>query len=903
MSSVQLPPPPQPAYLTDQSFQSSNLLASSSTSIHPLQHLPEQQQHQQQQQQQQYHNIPQQPTFHDDQDQEDEASQVAQITSVNRAVEMAIHGIQAFVSLYSVSSIISAIRFQAAHKFTSLTAWFLFLVTGVSFLMASTYILLAWWSRTSRGLDRIKAYLQAGDTKRTPAPWVIRTTIFLISIRTRMGILLAMTVTTLLAAVMQQFKIRNSSNCNAFPVPFRHFCRTTKAAVTSAFMSCFFWGVWFAYWFYMTYYKNRSQKVLERQHSRQHGEVLISMPDDEEYVRANKDRELRSSEMSEVRAENGSTVAPVPHPQPYQDLSGLHQHDQENQPASSTGSQCVAEKDIQEAFRHISIGVEGNQDPDPNSLGLGIDLHKQFNLDSTEVASGNEYIGRAGSISGSSIGHGSIAPSEVTSSDVPERSRSERMRDHAKIFSKARSSTGSIHEACSNRNTPLLYSRELVQISPAISPNMSTPTTPLSRGEIGYMGNRTIKALHTVPRSASMGYIAAFNNMTAHSAAASVQASPVGAISFDFAGTPISVRSQSFAGSSYLPIPADAAAAEQSMDEHLKAVRRRSFAAEAGTGSMILNMDDLLSNSDPANPPNEVDSSSRSNFRMSFSTPNLSNFRRKSSLGLMSVLNSLVTSPASDSVSDVSSDASSPRSILSNEGHDTDSVSLSQQSNISGGGDGVSVSAQDLLQLEYGEIFAALQRSHSALTLTDLNNPLTMHPYSAPGSGAPSIISRRRSGSVSSSHTSHSTSTTRTNSSESSSSTASTLTGSISGEDKARACSNSKLPRPPLSFVNRILVGSHHSHLHTRGNKQHHQNNHLAPEQAHNPHHPQHDPLRRGGSSGNLSDIAYHDDAFKQQKKQGRSSRSGCSVPIPRKFPSHGDLTQYSWDYRKEVCN
>ncbi|KAG0034004.1 hypothetical protein BGZ81_006516 [Podila clonocystis] len=902
MSSVQLPPPPQPVYLADQSFQSSNPLASSSTSIHPLQHLPEQQQHQQQQQQQ-YHNIQQQPTFREAQDLEDEASPVAHITSVNRAVEMAIHGIQAFVSIYAVSSIISAIRFQSAHKFTSLTAWFLFLVTGVSFLMASTYILLAWWSRTSGGLDSIKACLQAGNTKRTPAPWVIRTAVLLISIRTRMGILLAMTVTTLLAAVMQQFKIRNSSNCNAFPVPFRHFCHTTKAAVTSAFMSCFFWGVWFAYWFYMTYYKNRLQKVLERQHSRQHGEVLISMPDDEEHVRATKDRELRASEMSEVRAENDSTVIPVPHPQPYQGLSGLHQHDQENQPANNR-AQHVAEKDIQEAFRHISIGGEDNQDPDPNSLGLGIDIHKQFNLDSTEVASGNEYIRRAGSISGSSIGHGSIAPSEVTSSDGPERSRSERMRDHAKIFSKARSSTGSIHEACSNRNTPLLYSRELVQISPAISPNMSTPTTPLSRGEIGYMGNHTIKALHTVPRSASMGYIAAFNNMTAHSAAASVQASPVvGAVSFDFTGTPVSVRSQSFAGSSYLPIPADAAAAEQSMDEHLKAVRRRSYATEAGTGSMILNMDDLLSNSGPADPPNEVDSSSRSNFRISFSTPNLSNFRRRSSLGLMSVLNSLVTSPALDSVSDVSSEASSPRSILSHEGHDTDSVSLSQQSNISGGGDGVSVSAQDLLQLEYGEIFAALQRSHSALTLTDLNNPLPMHPYSAPGSGAPSIISRRRSGSVSSSHTSHSTSTTRTNSSESSSSTASTLTGSISGEDKARASSKSKLPVPPLSFVNRILVGSHHSYLHTRGNKQHHQNNHLAPEQAHHPHHPQHDPLRCSGSSGNLSDIAYNDDTFKQQKKQGRSSRSGCSVPIPRKFPSHGDLTQYSWDYRKEVCN
>ncbi|KAF9319681.1 hypothetical protein BG003_008481 [Podila horticola] len=564
----------------------------------------------------------------------------------------------------------------------------------------------------------------------------------------------------------------------------------------------------------MAYYKHRSQIDLERQHNRQRGEVLISIPADEEHARAATDRELPTGEMTEVRAGNDSTVVPIPHSQSYQDLSRLHQHNQEKQPASNRGSQHITEKVIQEAFRHITTSVEGSEDPNPTSTGLGIDMHKQFNLDSTEVATGHEfikrvgsisgssighgsisptevatgheYIRRTGSISGSSIGHGSIAPSDVTNSDGPERSRSERMRDHAKIFPKARSSTGSVHEPYSNRNTPLLYSRELAQASPAISPNVSTPTTPLSRGGIGYMGNQTIKALHNVPRSASMGYIAAFNNMNAHSAAASVQDSPVvGATSFDFAGTPISARSQrsmSFASGSYLPFQADTAATEQSMDEHLKAVRRRSFAADAGTGSMILNMGDPLSSSGPVNPPSEVDSPPRNNFRMSFSSPNLSNFRRRSSLGLKSVLNSLVGSPASDSVSDMSSDASSPRSILSYGDRDTDSVSLSQQSNISGGGDGVSLSAHDLLQLEYGEIFATLQRSHSNLTLTDLNSPLPMLPYSEPGS-------------------------------------------------------------------------------------------------------------------------AYNDDAFKHQKKQGRGSRSGSSTPVSRKFPSHGDLTQYSWDYRKDVRN
>ncbi|KAF9384827.1 hypothetical protein CPB97_005340 [Podila verticillata] len=702
---------------------------------------------------------------------------------------------------------------------------------------------------------------------------------------------------------MQQFKIRNTSNCFALPIAFHHFCHTTKAAVISTYLSCIFWGLWFAYWFYMAYYKNRSQLILKRQQNRQRGEVLIPMPEDDE-ARTTKDRSAHTSEMIKAQPTgNTSTLAKV---SPFQSQVMSFQKQQEH---SNKGSQHITQKDIQKAFRSIAIEGQGSiQDLDPNSLGLGIDMHKQLNIDSTEVPTIIEYPKRAESISDSSIGHGGIAPSEFTGSDGPERPRSERMRDHAKVFHRVRSSTGSIHEPYSNRNTPRLFSREMVSGSPSMSPVMSTPTTPMSRGVIGYMGKQTIKALNHVPRSASMGYIAAVKNMNANS----VQASPVAGTSYDF-GTPISARSHrsmSFLGSAFPTSFAEGAAAEQSMDEHLKAVRRRSFAAQAGTGmieSMILNMDDPLAGG-PSNASKEVDFPSRGTFRLSFSSPNLSNFRRKSSLGLKSVLNSLVNSPAADSVSDGSSEGSSPRSILSHGGRDTDSVSLSQQSNISGGGDAASMSAQDLLQLEYSEIFASLQRSHSASTLTDLSGPLPLQSYSAPGSGAPSIISRPRSGSASSVHTSRSTSTTKTSSSGSSSSTASTLVAgsnqtSLSGEEKVRANgSGSKLPGPPVSYMNRILVGSHHSHLHTRGNKQHHHHNHIV-DQYH-PHHPPHGPLRRGGSSGNLSDVAYRDEAFKlHHKKQAHGSRSGNSTPIPRKFPSHGDLTQYSWDYRKEVCN
>ncbi|KAF8987681.1 hypothetical protein BGZ52_003226 [Haplosporangium bisporale] len=900
MSSVHLPPPPQLAHLTDSS--SSNSQTDELTSIHPLQHLPELQQHQQQHQQQRHYVQPQ-PAFHDAQD-EDE-SHVAHLTSVNCAVELATHGIQAFVSLYAVCSIISAIHFQAAHNFTSLTAWFLFLITGASLLVALTYILLAWWSRTSGGLDRIKTCLQAGDVKRAPAPWIIRAVVFLLSIRPRMGVILGMVASTLLASVMQQFKIRNASNCLALPAAFHHFCHTTKAAVIATFLSCFFWGFWFAYWFYMAYYKNRSRLISKLQQSRQRGEIFISMPEDDE-ARATKDRTAPTSEMIEAQP-TGNTSTPAQLSRSQSQVMSFQQ--QQEHPIKE--SQHITQKDIQEAFQHIAIeGQDSIQDLDPNSLGLGIDMRKQLNPDSTEVPTVVNHPKRAESISGFSIGHGSITFSELTNGDGTERPRSERMRDHAKIFPRVRNSTGSIHEPYSNRNTPFLFPREMVLASPGMSPVMSTPTTSMSRGVIGYMGNQTIKALNNVPRSSSMGYIAAVNNMNANSAATSVQASPVVGASYDF-GTPISARSHrsmSFLGSVYPPSFAEAAAAEQSMDERLKALRRRSFAAEAGTGSMILNMGDPLAHG-PSNLSSEVDSHSRGSFKLSFSSPNLSNFRRKSSLGLKSVLNSLVNSPVSDSVSDVSSDSSSPRSILAHGGRDTDSASLSQQSNISGGGDTASVSAQDLLKLEYGEIFAALQRSHSDLTLTDLNDPLSMQSYSTPGSGAPSIISRPRSGSVSSVHTSHSTSTTKTSSSGSSSSTASTLTAgsnltSLSGEDKMRANGGSgKLPGPPLTFMNRILVGSHHSHLHTRDNKHHHYHNHLVGPR--HPHHPPHGPLRRGGSSGDLSNAAYHDEAFKlyHHKRQGCGSRSGSSTPVSRKFPSHGDLTQYSWDYRKEVCN
>ncbi|KAG0366511.1 hypothetical protein BGZ54_005254 [Gamsiella multidivaricata] len=178
----------------------------------------------------------------------------------------------------------------------------------------------------------------------------------------------------------------------------------------------------------------------------------------------------------------------------------------------------------------------------------------------------------------------------------------DRLRDHAKIFRMPRSRSGSINDIHSCRGTPMIPSTSAASLSRLngnrlFSPNVSTPTTPLSRREMGYMGAHTIKALNSGggTRTVSMGHIAAFNSLScgtstmpssvAGSAAPSVHGSPLLG-SMDASETPRSYRSMSSffgpgpLGNLYPQTPAEAEAAEQSMDEHLKSVRRRSFAAK-----------------------------------------------------------------------------------------------------------------------------------------------------------------------------------------------------------------------------------------------------------------------------------------------------------------------------------
>ncbi|KAF9424159.1 hypothetical protein BGZ94_008077 [Podila epigama] len=982
MSSTRLPTHPQTAHLADSSFQhvpsTNQTLQISDNYQYHEQPQYQLQQHQQQQEKQQ-HQQPYNGALSQDTT-EIHGTQAGKLIRVNRAVELATHGIQAFISLYAIGTITSTMRFQAAHHFTSLTAMFLFLVAGISSLVAMTYILLAWWARTPGGLGRIQAYLGRNQTDDTTTKqlsghsgsstsWMTRVAVALLSPRPRLCIILGMFSTTLSAAILQHFKIRNASNCGVVPVAYQSFCRTTKAAVASTFLSSCFWGIWFGYWFYMVQFSDSGSSLsnnLERRLTRQRHEILITMPEDEEQGHGTRQGATTAhpgvGDMAEVNRQTAGmgpehSNLPGHHNQLHQQLQQhqqhqhyQQQHNQQQPPEvdpqseengqSSLGkiaSQYLNQNNPQNAASEQESN-NGDQPTaqDPNSLGLGIEVSQKLlfqNPDQTDIYHPQSYVKRAGSISGASVGQGSISSEFTNNSDAPERSsRTERMRDHAKIFPRVRSSTGSICEPYSNRNTPQMNSRrEMVQASPAMSPSVSTPTTPLSRGNVGYISNHTLKSLNTLPRSASMGYIAVMN---ASSAAASAQASPlVGASSeMDFACTPLSARSQrsmSFHGFAMPQTQAELAAAEQSMDEHLKALRRRSFAAEAmspvvggvshGDLAFTTPMNNNNNNNNGSNNGNSnsnsdsCNSPSRGSFRMSFSTPNLANFRRKSSLGLKSVLTSLVGSSSSQAadthsistVSTSSSVASSPRSILS-QGREAFTQSPSQQSVMSGtmsaGGMGgvMSLSAQDLLQSEYGDIFASLQKSYSALALT---NPTTLsmqaHTPANGGSSsrhstAPSIVSvgRPRSGSFSS---------VKTSSSGTSSSAASTMTESsnqtsFSNEDKfnnamTRKNGSEKAPGPPLSFMNRVMAGSHHANLQTRGQQQQQQQQ----------------QLRRSGSGDPVSEGAFlhHQQTtgpFKQ-KKSSRGFRSASGFLGQKKFSSQGDLSQYSWDYRKEVFN
>ncbi|CAO3564604.1 unnamed protein product [Mortierella alpina] len=1040
-------------------------------------------------------------------------------------IDMAVHGALAFLSLYAVSTIISTMNFQQQHGYTSLTALFLLLVTGASLMVAVTYMILAGWMRTAGAMTRIGSYLQEvhaidesatkqmGSCRRARiSRGLIHGSLFVIYPRPRLWISVGLMGSSLFAASLQWYKIRNGSNCDAVPAMYQHFCRTTKAAVVTTYLVSVFWMGWCGWWAYKTQlYRGFLAIVLRREEtpsawSRQRGQrddITILMPD-APITASPIEINQRVQEQPEQEKKQGSHYASSSQrPQKKQDLTltvpelGERGADSNGSISNVSGSSSLGlgidicnnmflegsdylcsspEKESHDDTSTIA-GIEANSDrmgrnshhskvrqgsvnPRGDSTRIRADQvnastqqHKErpfierahsghattttitpSNRDdmvtaahaaNTRNRSNSDFGVVAGRSSTISSNAANTTPSIGLTNDqgemsvaAVERSRSERMRDHAKIFRPARSTSAVIHEAYSNRGTPILQSsgsslREVSSFPYSPSPSMMflmkinsatpyspsihqpmTPTTPvISRGGMGYMGKETMKALNTLPRSTSVGHMTAPGSVGAYgSRAPSVQASPMvmsmPGVDFTIAETPCSLRSHrsmsSFlgpglpsataaaaaaaAGGMGLPFyqqsQAEAFAAEQSMDEHLRALRRRSYVAEVmqspaagSTASM-----DPLNNEEssfakaasvftPGSPAGAAAAGGAGmdaeGFRMSFSSPNLASLRKRSSLGLKSVLSSIVSTPValseassfSSSTSSGSSTSSSPRSpvmVQSPIGSFSDtSTALTRHAQPQQQQQQM-VSAQELLLAEYGDLIPPWPpysnepltgHSPSSTKLETFNSPghdlSTAETMFTATSPLVTPFSRLRSASMSSANTTHSVMTTRTSSSISSDSNASTISTmtSLSNEEKrhykmsllSKSFSSSSETKgsssshhhskrskghfregssmsssSSSSFINRILIGTQH-HLHPQHLQQQHEEQQEQQQQ------------QRQGSRGKGMGPSKESSGFRS-KKTPRGSRSANSVPAPtKKFPVHGDLSQYAWDYRKEM--
>ncbi|KAG0294269.1 hypothetical protein BGZ96_001488 [Linnemannia gamsii] len=848
-------------------------------------------------------------------------------------IELGLHGTIAFLSLYAAYSILATIRFQNLHGYTSLTALFLFLVTAASFVMAIGYMILAWWMRTTEGSIRIQSRLlrqrhgrlvfdvEASTTKHTGESTLSRTaelatravfrvSVFLVSPLPRLCILLGLVAASFLAAIMQWYKIRNGLNCAAVAPEYQRFCATTKAAVTSTTVATCFWILWLGLWFRQSYSVFREEQkigVLQQQQksgSRHSEDILIAMPGE---------------------------------------AHGVSRAVAMNQPFKHTRQSNSSNKQMEPQLQHLQNDTSSQQQERPfslgeafdakdSSLGLGIDITTATTINGDNGAGTSSYSGSATTNTGfdsstpqylpvrskfMDVETASIVGKSATSiarESIFEREKPNpgRVRDHAKIFPMTRASISNLQEAAavgvggSNRRTPVIFAAgSLAQLytgggggSPLAS-GANTPVTPRSRA--GYMGKETLKALNNLPRSSSMGAIfAAHNNILASGVPfSSAHASPIPnnshhfSESYNISGTPNSIRSYR-SMNAFPQSPAEATFAEHSMDEQLKAIRRRSFASDAmnspgGSASLLesaqMNSPSLMMAMTPrcgsggggsevgstlgmsmGSPSSSIFSRGKGKFRSAFSSPSLNTLtggsgRRRSSLGMTSMINSTIKSPA-DSGDDSSSSSYHSLAESATTPHSTDySLRLhrrpsdAETTSSSSDNDGQSslystsrirqqlaISAQDLLRAEYGDLYPVLLGDSESGLLNDMEN---MNPESD------SIISmgRTRSNSVSSVGTSRS------------SGSYSYSSSNEQGQGQGRM----KQPGPPPSLMNKVRNGAGKY----RPNKNYQQK--------------QQQTVRKGGSNGTLA-----------------NSKSNSRLNS-KKFPSQGDLTKYSWDYRKEL--
>ncbi|KAF9932995.1 hypothetical protein FBU30_006819 [Linnemannia zychae] len=423
-----------------------------------------------------------------------------------------------------------------------------------------------------------------------------------------------------------------------------------------------------------------------------------------------------------------------------------------------------------------------------------------------------------------------------------------RLRDHAKIFPHTRASTSNLYDAAtggSNRRTPVFCNDAFLSrlvIGPQTSPSISrinTPTTPRSRA--GYMGKETYKAYNSIPRSASTGAVNSYNALYGFTSSAHVSPNP--SLHFGesiLTGTPKSHWSASMTG--FPQSPADVAAAEHCMDEQLKALRRRSFATEAmnSPGGSVSLLESAQMNSPSLGTPH---SELGSLYGVG---------RRRSSLGMSSMINSI-------NKSHDDSDSASSSSYYSPIGSSATPHSASSSSRHSGEGDtddhssqytqkhlDFAVSAQELLRAEYGDLYPV----HPLSIENEQNEMENMNPDTH---SIASSMGRPRSNSTSSTGTSRSNGT--------------SVYSSINEQQQQQGHGSGRGAKqlgPPPSLMNKIRSNTNYPSSHKN-----------------------HNTGQTTVKGGDLYSVV--------------GKKSNSHPKNSKKFPSHGDLTRYSWDYRKEM--
>ncbi|KAG0301160.1 hypothetical protein BGZ98_008583 [Dissophora globulifera] len=813
------------------------------------------------------------------------------------------------------------------------------------------------WHQYQQHQQRQSAEQEKPRERNAEAPWTFLAAVFMLTPRRRMWIQIVLTVLSLASATLESYKIRNAGNCDMVPLLFQHVCRTTKAAAYSAYLVAFAWMLWVTWCYYRTVLgapvisqgvsrsgitqedgqqqPQQQQQQQQQQQLQRGGDVLIAMPE-KESGSTTVSRGGSAANMMEVGKSVGIVASGAGVAAALDMNKQPHQSQQQQQPAAASSQAPQRVEALSQQPHGPTAGVASEDVDSDSSLGLGIDICTKttaatYNAIDSSPSSCIVSNDAAASTNASAvvrentINRDAAAGKRVVSNDIevaapPPRSHSigdlvgdvgraraqnaasgmyrprnnsacftttgsysasgsvssvnpARMRDHAKIFMVPRSKSGSLHEVggyYSARNTPQLQStsrdRFPVSGTPSnmgvgFSPYPSTPSTPLSRGGVGYMGAHTLKAFNSsggLPRTVSMGYIAAFNNSSSggggRPGAFSAQTSPmVGPL--DMA-----------------PMQAGFRGGHQSMSSFF----------------------DPAFSTAPGDLEAAGTSSPRGPLRMSFSSPNLNSYRRRSSLGLKSVLNSMLSASASARDSDSSSissctsssGASSPRSITSPLDADSDALAFEEHKKRQ-----QATTAEELMRAEYGHLLSTNRGMEPEQPGHQNHNSGFL---SAPGT------SRSRSASVSSNSTSKSSSSSKSDST--SDSTISNLT-SLSNDDRtpstiapdASFCPPVPVTQsgPPLTFLNKMLVGSY-------------QQKKQQQQQYHGRHHSQQGgggggggggSLRRGASSGNLS----NSDLSFLKTATGRGSCSGDSTPISKKFPSQGDLCHFESDYRKAL--